>query len=196
VPDHPLMQAVLAGFKRPIAAPSANISGRPSPTTAGHVRAELSDKVAFVLDGGPCLIGLESSVVAITGDTATILRVGGLSREEIVSVSGPLFSPSEQDKAAPASPGMILRHYAPDAPVLLNQVQAPQGGILLGFGAICQDRAFNLSPTANLREAAANLFAMLRAADSQKPTHISVAPIPNYGLGEAINDRLARAAKG
>jgi L-threonylcarbamoyladenylate synthase len=196
VPDHHIARALLQEFGRPVAAPSANISGRPSPTLARHVSEELGDKVAMVLDGGACDIGLESAVVAVSGNAATLLRLGGLSRAQIEAVSGPLLSPTEKDIAAPPSPGMILRHYAPRAPVILNQLTPAKGAILLGFGDVEADPVFNLSPRGDLRVAAANLFAFLRAADAQNPGSIAIAPIPHTGLGEAINDRLARASKG
>lgn len=196
IPAHALTLEVLRAFGRPVGAPSANISGHPSPTTADHVRAEMGDKVSLVLDGGPCSVGIESAVVAVSGDQATLLRLGGLSRAELEAVSGPLLSPTQSELSAPASPGMVLRHYAPNAPVVLNQLVASQGGILIGFGLVEGDRALNLSPTGDLKEAAANLFAYLRAADALNPKAIHVAPIPPHGLGEAINDRLSRAAKG
>jgi L-threonylcarbamoyladenylate synthase len=194
VPSHDMMRDVLKGFGRPIAAPSANVSGRPSPTTAQHVQDEFGQSLAMVLDGGPCTIGLESAVVAVTDDRATLLRLGGLAREAIEAVSGPLLLPSQADHAAPASPGMILRHYAPKAPMRLYARRCHKGEILIGFGPMVCD--LNLSPTGNLAQAAANLFAMLRAADAQNPDAIVVATIPNQGLGEAINDRLLRAARG
>ena len=196
VPSHPLTLKLLTVFGRPVAAPSANISGRPSPTTADHVRAELGDKVAIVLDGGPCDVGLESTVVAVSGNQATLLRLGGLSRQDIEAISGPLLSPNQYDLSAPASPGMILRHYAPNAPVMLNLMAAGTNEILLGFGDIEGYPAFNLSRRGDLTEAAANLFAYLRAADAMNPKTICVAPIPKLGLGEAINDRLTRAVNG
>lgn len=194
VPAHPLMQEVLRAFGKPVAAPSANISGRPSPTTADHVRAEFGDRLALVLDGGPSAVGLESAVVAVLGDRATLLRLGGLTREALEAVAGPLLTPDASAKAAPASPGMILRHYAPQAPVRLNATHAQPGDVMIGFGPGYEGAAFNLSPTGDLTEAAAHLFAMLRAADALNPTAIVIAPIPNTGLGEAIADRLARAA--
>jgi L-threonylcarbamoyladenylate synthase len=196
VPSHPLTVALLHAFGRPIAAPSANVSGRPSPTTAAHVHSEMGDKVAMILDGGPCEVGLESAVVAVSGNSATLLRLGGLERAQIEAVCGPLLSPNEVDRAAPASPGMILRHYAPNAPVMLNQTNPPVGAVMIGFGTSSSSPGFNLSPSGDLRQAAANLFAYLRKADAQNPTSISVAPIPALGLGEAINDRLMRAADG
>lgn len=194
VPAHPLMQEVLRAFGKPVAAPSANISGRPSPTTADHVRAEFGDRLALVLDGGPSAVGLESAVVAVLGDRATLLRLGGLTREALEAVAGPLLTPDASAKAAPASPGMILRHYAPQAPVRLNATHAQPGDVMIGFGPGYEGAAFNLSPTGDLTEAAAHLFAMLRAADALNPTAIVIAPIPKTGLGEAIADRLARAA--
>ena len=196
VPAHSQALTLLSAFDRPVAAPSANISGRPSPTTAQHVRDEMGEMVGPILDGGSCSIGLESAVVAVSGDQATLLRLGGLARADIEAISGPLLSPTASDLSAPASPGMLLRHYAPKAPVGLDQTHAKIGEILLGFGAIESDPTFNLSPSGDLREASANLFAFLRRADSLNPSRISIAPVPNFGLGEAINDRVRRAAKG
>ena len=194
VPAHPMAQALLAQFGKPIAAPSANQSGRPSPTLAHHVIEEMGDKIALVLDGGPCTVGLESAVIAVDGERATLLRLGGLDRADLEAVAGPLLNPDEEAFAAPASPGMLLRHYAPNAPVRLGASEAQAGEILLGFGPDFPPDGFNLSPTGNLTEAAANLFAMLRLADAQNPTAIAVAPIPNWGLGEAIVERLTRAS--
>jgi L-threonylcarbamoyladenylate synthase len=195
VPSHPLMQQVLRAFDKPIAAPSANVSGRPSPTTAAHVLEEFGDRIALVLDGGPSAIGLESAVVAVTGDQATLLRLGGLSREALEAVAGPLLTPDASAKAAPASPGMVLRHYAPRAPVRLDGSTADAGEVMIGFGPGFDGADFNLSSSSDLVEAAANLFAMLRAADALNPCAIVIAPIPQTGLGEAIADRLARAAE-
>jgi L-threonylcarbamoyladenylate synthase len=189
------MQEVLRAFGKPIAAPSANVSGRPSPTTADHVREEFGDKLALVLDGGPSAVGLESAVVAVLGERATLLRLGGLSRGALEAIAGPLLTPDASAKAAPASPGMILRHYAPHAPVRLNASSATAGEVMIGYGPGYEGAPFNLSPTGDLTEAAAHLFAMLRAADALNPTAIVVAPIPVTGLGEAIADRLARAAE-
>jgi L-threonylcarbamoyladenylate synthase len=194
-PAHAVAQAVLAAFGGPVAAPSANRSGAPSPTTAAHVEAAFGDVAALVLDGGPCAVGIESAVVAVADGRATLLRLGGLARETLEAVAGPLLFPGALDKAAPASPGMVLRHYAPDAPVRLSATAARPGEVLIGFGAVAGD--MNLSATGDLAEAAANLFAMLRAADALKPAAgIAVAAIPQQGLGEAINDRLERAARG
>jgi L-threonylcarbamoyladenylate synthase len=194
VPNHPVSLALLQAYGAPLAAPSANLSGRPSPTTADHVRAELGNKVALVLDGGPCEVGLESAVIAVDGDQATLLRLGGLTRAQIEAISGPLLAPQVGSLSAPPSPGMLLRHYAPTAPVRLNAREALEGEVLIGFGAMACD--FNLSAAGDLQEAAANLFAYLRQADARAPKAIAIAPIPETGLGEAINDRLERAARG
>lgn len=195
VPSHPLMQQVLRAFAKPVAAPSANVSGRPSPTNAAHVREEFGDRIALVLDGGPSAVGLESAVVSVIGDQATLLRLGGLSREALEAVAGPLLAPDASAKAAPASPGMVLRHYAPRAPVRLNGPSAQAGEVMIGFGPGYEGAEFNLSPSGDLVEAAAQLFAMLRAADALNPSAIVIAAIPETGLGEAIADRLRRAAE-
>ncbi len=195
VPSHPLMQQVLRAFGKPVAAPSANVSGRPSPTTADHVLAEFGDKLTLVLDGGPCAVGLESAVVAVIGDQATLLRLGGLSRVELEAVVGPLLAPDASSKAAPASPGMVLRHYAPRAPVRLNGANARSGEVMIGFGPGFDGADFNLSAAGDVVEAAAHLFSMLRAADALNPSAIVIAAIPETGLGEAIADRLRRAAE-
>ncbi|MCZ8282109.1 MAG: L-threonylcarbamoyladenylate synthase [Aquidulcibacter sp.] len=195
VPSHPLMQQVLRAFGKPVAAPSANVSGRPSPTTADHVLAEFGDKLTLVVDGGPCAVGLESAVVAVIGDQATLLRLGGLSRAELEAVAGPLLAPDASSKAAPASPGMVLRHYAPSAPVRLNGTSAGSGEVMIGFGPGFDGAEFNLSAAGDVVEAAAHLFSMLRAADALNPSAIVIATIPETGLGEAIADRLRRAAE-
>lgn len=195
VPSHPLMQQVLRAFGKPVAAPSANVSGRPSPTTADHVLAEFGDKLTLVVDGGPCAVGLESAVVAVIGDQATLLRLGGLSRAELEAVAGPLLAPDASSKAAPASPGMVLRHYAPRAPVHLNGTSAGSGEVMIGFGPGFDGADFNLSAAGDVVEAAAHLFSMLRAADALNPSAIVIATIPETGLGEAIADRLRRAAE-
>jgi L-threonylcarbamoyladenylate synthase len=195
VPSHPLMQQVLRAFGKPVAAPSANVSGRPSPTTAAHVLEEFDDRIALVLDGGPSAVGLESAVVSVIGDQATLLRLGGLSREALEAVAGPLLAPDASAKAAPASPGMVLRHYAPRAPVRLNGSSAQAGEVMIGFGPGYEGAELNLSPSGDVVEAAAQLFSMLRAADALNPSAIVIAAIPETGLGEAIADRLRRAAE-
>ena len=190
-PAHPLAREVLAAFGRPIVAPSANRSGRPSPTTFADAVEETGFACAAALDGGACIIGLESTVVAVLDGPPRLLRAGGVTRAQIEAVVGPL---AEAEADAKRSPGRMAAHYAPDAPVRLGAEGVRPGEVLLGFGAVAGDPTFNLSAAADLREAAANLFAFLRAADRLHPTAIAVAPIPDDGLGEAINDRLRRAA--
>lgn len=190
VPGHPLSRALLAAFGGPLVAPSANRSGRPSPTTFADAVEETGGAAAEALDGGPCAVGLESTVIALLPDgPARLLRPGAVTRAQIEALIGPL---AEAEGDAKRSPGRMALHYAPDAPVRIN-VDTPQPGeAFLAFGP--GDSPFNLSPSGDLAEAAANLFAMLRAADRTKPSAIAVAPIPAEGLGEAINDRLRRAA--
>ncbi len=187
-PAHPLARAVLAGFGGPVVAPSANRSGRPSPTTYADAMEETGDAVAASLDGGPCEVGLESSVVALL-DRPRLLRPGSVTREQIEAVIGPL---AEAQADAKRSPGRLARHYSPKAPVRLNVTHPEPGEAYLAFGP--GEYRWNLSPTGDLRQAAARLFAYLREADRTGPSAIAVAPIPNEGLGEAINDRLKRAA--
>ena len=191
-PAHPMAQAVIAAFGGPICAPSANRSGRPSPTTYPDATEETGASAAVALDGGPCAIGLESTVVSVLGDEVRLLRPGGLERAAIEAVVGPL---GDAETDAKRSPGRLALHYAPSAPVRLNAYGPLEGEAWLAFGPASEGAlVFNLSPSGDLREAAANLFAMLRAADRLNPRAIAVAPIPDYGLGEAINDRLRRAA--
>ena len=188
-PAHPLARQVLEAFGGPVVAPSANRSGRPSPTTFADAVAETGAYVTAALDGGPCAIGLESTVVALLNGPARLLRPGAVTRAEIETLIGPL---AEAEVDAKRSPGRLTHHYAPDAPVRIDALGAGPGEVLIGFGEIDSD--LNLSPGGDLREAAANLFAFLRAADARRPTAIAVAPIPDQGIGEAINDRLRRAA--
>ena len=201
VPAHPAAQAVLRAAGMPLAAPSANRSGHVSPTTAAHVAADLGNSVAVILDAGPTGIGLESTVVGFDGDRAFLLRPGGLARAEIERVLGaPLLVPGH-DPDRPASPGMLAKHYAPAARLRLDARDVRPGEALLAFGPTIPPGAgnaiavFNLSPSRDLTEAAANLFAALRTLD-EKADGIAVMPIPDHGLGEAINDRLRRAAQG
>jgi L-threonylcarbamoyladenylate synthase len=191
VPAHPLALELIRAAGRPIAAPSANPSGFVSSTRAEHVAADLGGRVAMILDGGPCRIGLESTVVDLSESTPLLLRPGGLAGETIERVIGPLGVPSS---GLPRAPGMLARHYAPARPVRLNAVTAEPGEVLLGFADAAADPALNLSERGDLEEAAANLFRMLRALDHQGVSAIAVAPIPEIGLGRAINDRLRRAA--
>ena len=189
VPAHPLAQALIAAFGGPVVAPSANRSGRPSPTTFADAFEETGSAASAALDGGPCAVGLESTVVALLDD-ARLLRPGAVTRSEIEAIIGPL---KQADGDAKRSPGRLTRHYAPNAPVRLDVVAPASGEAWLSFGS-AGSGPWNLSPSGDLREAAANLFAYLRGADRTNPTAIAVAPIPAEGLGEAINDRLRRAA--
>jgi L-threonylcarbamoyladenylate synthase len=189
-PAHPVAQALLEAFGGPICAPSANRSGRPSPTTFGDAQDETGFAAQAALDGGPCAVGLESTVVAVLDGPVRLLRLGGLDRLAIEAVVGPL---AEADEHAGRSPGRLLRHYAPDAPLRLNAAAPAEGEAWLGFGDGV-DTPLSLSPSGDVREAARRLFSCLRAADRLNPRAIAVAPIPEIGLGEAVNDRLRRAA--
>lgn len=189
VPAHPLARAVLEAFGGPVVAPSANRSGRPSPTTYADAVEETGAAAAVALDGGPCEVGLESTVVALLDGLARLLRPGAVTRQHIEALIGPL---ADAQTDARRSPGRLSLHYAPDAPVRIDAEAPREGEAYLAFGP--SDSPFNLSPTRDLTEAAANLFAMLRAADRTRPKAIAVAPIPHEELGEAINDRLRRAA--
>lgn len=189
VPAHPLARQVLEAFGGPVAAPSANRSGRPSPTTFEDAVEETGAAAAAALDGGPCVVGLESTVVSVLGPGVALLRPGAVTREQLEAVVGPLAEAGE----ARRSPGRVALHYAPDAPVRLNATEAAPGEIRLTFGE--GPGRWSLSPSGDLREAAVNLFKMLRKADRERPLAIAVGPIPDAGLGEAINDRLKRAAR-
>ncbi len=191
-PDHPVARDLIAAFGAPVVAPSANRSGRPSPTTLAHAVEETGSAAAAALEGGACRVGLESTVVGLL-DAPRLLRPGAVTRAQLEAVIGPL---AEAEDDARRSPGRLARHYAPAAPVRLEVAAPAPGEAYLAFGpdAPVGDHVFNLSPAGDLAEAAANLFAHLRAADRTEPTAIAVAPIPETGLGEAINDRLRRAA--
>lgn len=190
VPEHPVARRIITAFDGPIAAPSANPSGRTSPTTAQHVLDGLSGRIAAVVDGGPCPVGLESTIVAFDPDPI-LLRPGGVPTEIIERALGvPLKTPILD--GSPTAPGQLASHYAPLGRVRLNAKSADQGETHLGFGSIQGD--INLSVSGDLVEAAANLFGALHELDRQKAMEIAVAPIPERGLGRAINDRLRRAA--
>jgi L-threonylcarbamoyladenylate synthase len=191
-PDHPIARALIAAAGVPIAAPSANRSGTLSPTTAAHAAASLGDRLEMILDGGPCRVGVESTIVGLIGPRPTLLRPGGVPVEAIEAVVGPLAAAG--DGGPVRAPGMLSRHYAPGRPVRLEATDKAPGEALLGFGADVAGADLNLSPVGDLAEAAANLFAMLRALDRPDIAAIAVAPIPEVGLGRAINDRLRRAA--
>ncbi|WP_291730097.1 L-threonylcarbamoyladenylate synthase [Leisingera sp. F5] len=190
VPAHPAGQALLQALDGPVAAPSANPSGKISPTTAAHVQAGLDGRIAAILDDGACGVGLESTIVGLAGPKPMLLRPGGLAAEEIEAVLGRKLSMRDVQDPLTA-PGQLLSHYAPGAPVRLNAAKAVDGELYLGFGPGGGD--LNLSASADLAEAAANLFGHLHRLDALgKP--IAVAPVPELGLGAAINDRLRRAA--
>lgn len=198
-PAHPVAQALIRAAGRPIAAPSANRSGAVSPTRAEHVAESLGDRVKLILDGGPCEVGLESTVLDLSTSTPTLLRPGGATREAIEAVIGPiaLSDAIPSGDAAHKSPGQLASHYAPARPVRLNAASVADDEALLAFGPqplAGARQTLNLSPDGDLTEAAANLFAYLRALDRPGNARIVVMPIPQTGLGLAINDRLRRAA--
>lgn len=190
MPAHPLALALIEAAGRPLAAPSANRSGGVSPTRALHVMDSLGGLVDMILDGGPCAVGIESTVLDLCGPAPLLLRPGGVTGEAIAAVLG---EPVARAATSARSPGMQDSHYAPGRTVRLDASDARPGEALLGFGSM-NGATFNLSPEGDLAEAAANLFAMLRALDTPAYTAIAVAPIPEHGLGIAINDRLRRAA--
>lgn len=190
VPDHPVARGLLAAFGGPLAAPSANPSGRVSPTTASHVMAGLAGRIDAVVDGGACGVGLESTIIGLDGP-ARLLRPGGLPVEAIEACLGaPLQGAA--DPARPVAPGQLASHYAPKGVLRMNAAHAAPGEVFLGFGTTGGD--LNLSPSGDLTEAAANLFRLLHRLDKIGAERIAVAPIPDRGLGRAINDRLRRAA--
>src|SRR6266478_1476326 len=205
VPAHPLARAILRAFGGPVVAPSANLSGHVSPTTAAHVQSDLAGKIDLIVDGGPVAVGVESTIVGCF-EAAVLLRPGGLPRGEIERVLGrALVQPSEDsdnDNGQPLAPGMLASHYAPRTRVRLNASSVEPGEALLTFGPAAVPGAdsatavMNLSAHSDLNEAAANLFGYLRALDADGARAVAVMPVPDHGLGEAINDRLRRAAMG
>jgi L-threonylcarbamoyladenylate synthase len=205
VPAHPVARDILRVFGRPVVAPSANLSGHVSPTTAMHVQSDLAGRIDLIIDGGPVAIGVESTIVGCFG-APMLLRPGGVPREQIERVLGYALKqpPAEADSetAQPLAPGMLASHYAPRTRVRLNADRVEPGEVLLAFGpdappgADSAIAALNLSARGDADEAAANLFGYLRALDARGARAIAVMPIPEEGLGEAINDRLRRAAVG
>jgi L-threonylcarbamoyladenylate synthase len=202
VPHHPLAQKLLRACGLPLAAPSANTSGRISPTTAVHVAADLANDqkgaVAMILDGGPCAVGLESTVVDLSGRDPALLRPGGVTPDVITGLIGPLKRPAASAAdAVLRAPGMLTSHYAPRLPLRLNALDPDPDEALLAFGPDVPEGAaitVNLSPRGDLVEAAASLFALLHDIDDPAYAGIAAMPVPNTGLGIAINDRLRRAA--
>jgi L-threonylcarbamoyladenylate synthase len=197
-PDHPIARALIEATRRPLAAPSANRSGRVSPTTAAHVLADLDGRIDWILDGGPSRHGLESTIVSCVHSQPTLLRPGAIIREALEEALGRHLDRANFARKTPNAPGQLESHYAPRARLRLeaasvgpDEAALDYGGALSGLPSVAR---MDLSPSRNLVEAAANLFAYLRALDKTAPTMIAVAPIPQRGLGAAINDRLRRAA--
>jgi L-threonylcarbamoyladenylate synthase len=196
MPSHLVARALLSLVEFPVVAPSANRSGHVSPTSAEHVAEDLSGRIDLILDGGPSLGGIESAIVDCSGAVPRLLRSGGIAREEIEKITGPL---SAADKNEVSAPGMMTSHYAPKARIRLEATDLREGEAFLAFGAVPAAAhhaatLLNLSEAGDLTEAAANLYAHLRALDASGAPAIAVAPIPRQGLGEAIRDRLSRAA--
>jgi L-threonylcarbamoyladenylate synthase len=196
VPAHPVAQRLLLQAGIPVAAPSANRSGAVSPTSPRHVLDELRGRIPLIVAGGRTPVGLESTVIDLTGPQPVLLRPGGVPRAAIEARIGKLAEPAAE--AAPRSPGRLKSHYAPSVPVRPDAKEVRPGEALLAFGPDLRkgDTVLNLSEGGDLTEAAANLFAMLRALDRPGVSAIAVSPVPDEGLGEAINDRLRRAAAG
>jgi L-threonylcarbamoyladenylate synthase len=204
VPAHRIAREILRAFGGPVVAPSANLSGHVSPTTAAHVRNDLAGRIDLIIDGGAVEVGVESTIVGCF-DAPMLLRPGGVPRGKIERVLGrALLQPQEDadsDSGQPLAPGMLASHYAPRTPVRLNADRLEAGEALLAFGphvisGVKASDVMNLSPRGDLNEAAANLFGYLRALDARGARAIAVMPVPHHGLGEAINDRLRRAAMG
>jgi L-threonylcarbamoyladenylate synthase len=201
VPSHKVARDILAAFGKPVVAPSANRSGHVSPTRAEHVAADLGGRIDLIVDGGPAPVGVESTIVACLGEPV-LLRPGGLPRAAIERTLARALAdpPPAHGGKRPIAPGMLASHYAPRTPVRLNAHRIAPGEALLAFGPVPAEgaarakRVLNLSARGDLIEAAANLFAHLRALDAAEADAIAAMPVPHEGLGEAINDRLARAA--
>jgi L-threonylcarbamoyladenylate synthase len=203
VPAHPVAREILRAFGGPVVAPSANLSGHVSPTTAAHVRSDLADRIDMIIDGGAVEVGVESTIVGCFG-TPMLLRPGGVPREQIERVLGrallQLPDSADSESAQPLAPGMLASHYAPRTRVRLNADTLEPGEALLAFGPVAisgigaSSAMMNLSERGDLAEAAANLFSYLRTLDAKGARAIAVMPVPDHGLGEAINDRLRRAA--
>ena len=205
VPAHPVAHAILSAFGKPVVAPSANVSGHVSPTAAAHVKSDLGGRIDLIIDGGPVEVGVESTIVGCF-ETPILLRPGGVPRETIERVLGHSLDSApvepESEAGRPLAPGMLTSHYSPHTPVRLNAQDIAPGEVLLAFGNADvpgKDKAaavMNLSERGDLAEAASRLFGYLRSLDAAGARAIAVMPVPHHGLGEAINDRLRRAAAG
>lgn len=193
VPAHPVTLELLKAYENPIAAPSANRSNTISPTSADDVRAAFGSDIPLIIDGGPCEVGLESTILDLSGDGPVLLRPGGTPIEALQAF---FLMPIKriEEGAIIKAPGMLKRHYAPSIPLRMNALTPESGEAFLDFGGQCPHHDLDLSPTGSLEEAAANLFRMMRTLDAPKFKGIAVAPIPLKELGLAINDRLSRAA--
>ena len=197
IPANDTALDLLRKTRRPIAGPSANASGRTSPTTARHVEQSLGNAVSLILDGGSCQVGIESTVVALVHERPLLLRPGGIPVEKIELLIGAISEPVRSSDLAPSSPGRAISHYAPNLPVRLNATGVDAGEALLAFGPDVPEgaaRTLNLSPGGDIDEAAANLYRMLLELDDPVFTQIAVMALPDTGVGRAINDRLRRAA--
>ena len=206
VPAPQNVRDLIALSGKPIAAPSANLSGKISPTTARHVEAYLDEACAYILDDGPCAAGLESTIIDVRSGKIELLRPGPVTRQMMenacphITFADMPFTENDRDEAfvvndsAPSAPGQMTSHYAPHKAVRLNVITPQSGDIYIGFGPSVHETAFNLSRSGDLVEAASQLFSILHDADQQEGSHIAIAPIPKHGIGLAIHDRLARAA--
>lgn len=195
-PSHPVARALIRQSGVPIAAPSANRSQTISPTTADAVYDSLGDKVDMILDGGACAVGVESTILDLTTPQAVLLRAGGVTKEELEQALNETVQISDGNPNRPTSPGQLLKHYAPAKTLRINATSREPGELFIGFGAGYEWADLNLSPTGDLREAAANLFAYMRQADKDtRFSRMAMAPIPQRGVGLAINDRIRRASR-
>ena len=193
IPSNIIARTLIKKSACPVAAPSANSAGKISPTTAAHVKKSLDTKIPFIINGGSCAIGVESTVINLSDNEPRLLRSGGITLDQIVKVIGPISS-DDVGKETILSPGMLKRHYAPDVPIRLNATTFSETENVIGFGPNAPNALFNLSSTSNLVEAAANLFGLMHKLNRPNANPIAVMPIPDIGIGIAINDRLRRAA--
>ena len=195
MPNHPVALDLIRAAELPIVAPSANRSQSISPTTARHVQNSLGDRVDMILDGGACAVGVESTILDLTGAKAVLLRPGGLAKEDLEDFLNEPIYLSQGNPDLPSSPGQMLKHYAPGHPLRINVTEPDADEFFIGFGSVGKTAPLNLSPSGDLCEAASHLFDYLHRADEQTTLpKIAMAPVPNVGLGLAINDRIRRAS--